>query len=265
MQVNIIARREPVEVTGAVEGDRFVMRREANGLKRSAVIDLRQRPIFRAALPDALGRLESTAEATETALVVIDDEFLTVEPAKCRKIKGTDPSTTVWRVEIGGDPVLAMGHLSLKGGERMQEDFAFPRYIMRRGSRQEAEQIQHRKLEGRDILMFDVGQPIARLDQLQELTVRLRWKDLPPDGLHLSDARQALVRIEPKEVNTRPCPIARPPNRPHRRLLTCCRETIARRYSAKTRFIDPADPDIVSKPRSGQKMQRRNSMLSRPC
>jgi hypothetical protein len=247
MQVNINRPSGTVEVTGAVEGDRFVMRREANGLKRSAVIDLRQRPIFRAALPDALGRLESTAEATETALVVIDDEFLTVEPAKCRKIKGTDPSTTVWRVEIGGDPVLAMGHLSLKGGERMQEDFAFPRYIMRRGSRQEAEQIQHRKLEGRDILMFDVGQPIARLDQLQELTVKLRWKDLPPDGLHLSDARQALVshRAEGSQHEAvvriaRPEPSAPPavdvlPRNDREALL------------GKTRFIDPADPDIVSK------------------
>ncbi|MFN0055053.1 MAG: hypothetical protein ACKV0T_23010 [Planctomycetales bacterium] len=82
---------------------------------------------------------------------------------------GSDPSTTEWRVEIGRDPVLAMGRLSLKGGERTQEEFAFPRYTMRRRSRQEAEQIQHRKLEGGDILMFDVDQPIARLDQLQAI------------------------------------------------------------------------------------------------
>ena len=77
--------------------------------------------------------------------------------------------------------------------------------------------------------------------------MKLRWKDLPPDGLHLSDARQALVshRAEGSQHEAvvriaRPEPSAPPavdvlPRNDREALL------------GKTRFIDPADPDIVSK------------------
>ena len=59
-----------VRITGEIDGDHFIIRRESNGLRRSSTIDLKQRPIFRATLPDALSRLENEPHATEAVLVV---------------------------------------------------------------------------------------------------------------------------------------------------------------------------------------------------
>jgi len=246
LQVLVQRSSGRVEITGEVKDEQFVMRRESNGLRRSSTIDLRQRPVFRAFLPEALKRLEENPKAPEITLALIDDEFLSIESVRCRKVKSAEPSSVVWSIEIGDDVVRAKGALTLKNGKRDREDFAVPRYTMRHGSGQEAKQIKHRKLEGRDLLMFDIDQPIARLDRIQELTVKLRWKDVPLDRLYLSDARQVVVSHWVKgnqhEALVR---IARlDPTAPQ--VVEVLRKEDRQKLIGKTRFIDPTDSDIVS-------------------
>ena len=76
-----------VEITGAVDGDRFSLTRKSNGLQRSSRIDLRQRPIFRATLPYYLSRLDGTntkPAATKITIPIIDTESLQIEIATHR-------------------------------------------------------------------------------------------------------------------------------------------------------------------------------------
>ena len=147
---------------------------------------------------------------------------------------------------------LRNGRLTLQGGEFNQEDSKIPRYTKKRCSRQEAEQIVHWKMASRDILMFDVDQPIARIDQLQELTVKLSWKDVPLDKLRLTDGRQSIVsetnnagqheailRIASPNLSVAPVDV-----------LT---ESERKELVAKSRYLDPTDPEILSHAREWTK------------
>jgi hypothetical protein len=236
-----------VEITGEIDGDHFIIRRESNGLRRSSTIDLTQRPIFRATLPDALSRLENGPHAPEAVLAVIDEVSLRVEPAKCCLLESNDSSAVVWSVEVGSDVVLEKGHLTLTNGEREREVFSMPQYTLRRSSRQEAGQIKHLTLEGRDMLMFDVDKPIARIDLLQELTMKLRWKDVPLNRLHLIDGRQTLVSHKAEGQQHEAVVRIVNPDSSSPQSVEQLTQDEREKLLGKTRFIDPKDDEIVAK------------------
>jgi len=255
ISLSVVTQRSSgrVELTGSVEDAKFILHRESNGLRRSSAIDLGRRPIFRALLPEALSRTGAQPDGTVRTLAVMGGEFLSVESAKCQAMKGDDPSTTAWSIEIGSDDVLSKGLLTLKDGIREHEEFSIPRYNVRRGTRLEAEKIAYRRLDGRDALMFDVDQPIARLDQLEELTVRLRWKGVSLDRLHLSDSRQIVVSHKTEgDQHEAVVRIAHPDASAARKVETP-RKGIRDELTGKSRFIDPTDPDIVSTAREWTK------------
>lgn len=235
-----------VLLNGTAEAGHLILTRESNGLTRSSQIDLQNRPLFQFLLPEALARQPETSDDAEVTFNILEEEYLSIETAKCRKIHSDDPSISLWSIELGGDALLSRGTLTLKSGHREREEFSIPRYSLRRGSAREAETITHRKLEGRDGLMFEVDKPIVRIDQLQSLTVKLRWKDIPLESLHLTDPRQslmshhsqgtqheALVRIAPS------APTAKTPAT----LIRTDREKLL----GKSRFIDPSDAAIIAK------------------
>ncbi len=236
------------QIEGTKDGDSFHLRRSSNGLEREAVIDLRQHPIFGTLLPYYLAKLGGDAEsltAREITVPVIDEETLSVETARCELIE-EQKGQARWSVKIGTSEVLSSGHVILRDGQRFGEESSMTRSRIRRSKRQEAEQLEHLQLTGRDILMFDVDQPIARPDRLESLTIELTWSGVPLGHFHLEDGRQSLVSHSVEEDIHRAIVRIAAPNASEDSGLETLPAGQRGPLLAKSRYIDPTDPDIVA-------------------
>ena len=224
---------------GRIEGERFVLNYQREGLRRTASIDLSAKAMFNVCLDDWLsGQPVGTAKAT---CRIINESSLKLEPAVATREPG---DATVWSVDLG--PELGQGQLTFDAeGIRRESDYRIPRFHLKRSTAEEARKIKHRKFEGREILMFPVDKPIGAPDHLTSLTVRLTWKDIPLEQFQLEDERQKIVGRS--EENGRYQVVLR--IRPAMPVASGLGHPVeAPQYGpclAETRFIKPENPDIA--------------------
>ena len=233
----------PTRLQGRVDGDRLVLDYQSAGLRRTASIDQSAKAMFLACLDDWLsGQPAGTAKAT---CRVINESSLKLEPAVATRGPG---HSTVWSVDLG----LELGQRQLTfdaEGISRESEYRGRGVRLQRSTAEVARKIQHRKMQGREILMFPVDKPIIAPDRLTSLTARLTWKGIPFEQFQLEDERQqivsrseengcyqAVLRIRPATAVTSDLrhPVQSPQYRP---------------WLAETRYIKPGDPDIVRQAR----------------
>jgi transglutaminase-like putative cysteine protease len=96
-----------------------------------------------------------------------------------------------WRIEPE-DP--AQSGIIVVAGDGFERERLFETGVrLERCSRDEAARIEPRDQSGREVLIFELDRPIPHPRRLTDLTVELRWNDIPFDEFELEDARQRLV------------------------------------------------------------------------
>lgn len=224
-------RREELEVTATVAG-----------VERARTFGLTELILPRPCLDDWLADRPAGFTAGEVA--VLDEEACESRPAKLKRID-SEGAGSMWLVDLGpeeGEQRIALDSDGLRRGCSQ----AAGMLKTERCSAEQANDIDFRKIAGRDALMFPVSEEIGPIDRLESLTVELRWKDIAFDRFRLEDDRQhvvarsqegtryrSVVQIEP----------AKPIEDPARLPITGPEFAGA---LGESRYIKPHDPKIVA-------------------
>ncbi len=229
---------------GRMQGDKLTITVHRGGAESNSAFQItKSEPIiFGACFDDWLASLpRGTAEATITLL---DDESWNVQRASVKRTH-IDASGSTWEIDINGG--LMRGIVRSDANGVVQEKiFEIPKWHMRRCTTEEAETIEYRTLNGREVLVFPLDKEIDAPHRLTSLTVKLEWENIPFAEFELQDHRQrvidrseqdghftAMVKISPPEAIAEriPYPVSGKEYKP---------------YLAETPYIKPGDAQIMS-------------------
>jgi len=228
-------------MSGRLRGDVFEVSTTRAGVERTRTLGAATGVLFEACLDDWLADRPPGFEAGEVAL--FDEASCEVRPARVERVAGKESGSS-WSVDRGpieGKQRVVLGADGLRR-ESNSDDIGTN---LRVCSAQEAQDLTYRKLNGQDMLMFNIGKDVGPPERLSSLTVELRWKGIPFDRFRLTDERQhvveqsedgggyrAVVRIEaPKSVDKAVSfPIERAELAP---------------FLGASQFIEPRDPGIA--------------------
>ena len=178
-----------VSIIGHRDGDQFVLTRTSHGVKREASIDLSENPIFVVALPRFLA---NTSDNTDNIKVrVINADSLSASWWSCTRSGDDQKGVVEWTI-ANADSGSVITRISLRDGQRIGERAEQPSRVIKPATAADAKNLTPWVNSGRDILMFQVNQPIAIPENLTSLTVQLQWRNIPIDQFKLEDARQKL-------------------------------------------------------------------------
>ncbi len=226
---------------GKVEKGSLVLTCDREGGQTTTVAPLAPNLLLRVCLDDWLcGQTDETQKVTFRVI----DEMRVVSATAARE-KG---NVAVWNVDMGAE--LGQGQLSYDTeGIRRLLVFRTPPARIERTTPEQARKIRHRTMEGRELLMFPVGKPLAAPERLNSLTVRLTWQDISFDRFHLEDERQKVVRHTEKDGRHEAVLRIRPATPPASDMCFPMQEAEYRPWLATTDFIKPADADILRQAR----------------
>ncbi len=214
------------------------------GLERTREIDLSTNPILRMCLDDWLND-QPDGVRTVTANV-INEESWTIEPGTMTALRH-DSSGSVWRIDLGAEGGRGMVSYDADGVLR-ELNFDVPKVRMQRCTPEEARDISHLRMDGRDVLMFPIDRNITVPENLTALTVKLTWKDIPFEQFELEDYRQHLVEKAEKNGNYHAIVRIDPdgPGLPKTAISYPVSGDEFAPYLAETRFIRPRNERIAA-------------------
>lgn len=226
---------------GTVRDGELVVVLERGDHKQEKKIPIGPSTIFACCLETLLHRAEASTETVSFEL--IDEESWTTF-AKQAKRRGT----LQWEVNLLpmlGDCLITLG----EDGVAARYDSQSPPATLVRTDATAADQIKHRVLAGRDLLMFPVGRSLPFLEKRASITVRLSWKEVPFKSLNLEDSRQRIVTTTSENGRqtavlklSAPAPRTEPTPLPTAGL----QDPQFQPFLAETRYIKPAHPAIVA-------------------
>jgi hypothetical protein len=226
-------------LVGKVEKGSLVLTRQREGPLATAVVPLAAGLLLPACVDDWLsGQPAGTRQA---AFRVLNDAAMKDESATATRQPG-DPA--VWDVDMGPELGRRQLQFDAEGIRRLLVSRMPPQRIERTTAEQ-ARKIRHRTIEGRELLQFPVGKPIAAPERLNFLTVRLTWQGIPFDQFHLEDERQQVVRRTEKGGHCEAVLRIHAAALPASQLSFPVPGAEYRPWLAATNYIRPADPDIV--------------------
>lgn len=182
-----------VQIHGKAEGRRLVVTWQADQLRREATFELAHGTIFGVCLADWLRSLDMK---TDSAICqAIDASLLAQESVHVTRQKRPATEATAGTVWTFHSDMLGQGEITLdRKGIRQEQRHRVLSVHLVLTTADEARDIRHRTLAGREVLMFPVDPSIGAPASLTALTVRLSWKGVPWQEFALEDERQHLVR-----------------------------------------------------------------------
>ena len=231
-------------VTGRSRGTSFEVTATVAGIERSRVFDRPEAILLEPCLDDWLADRPAGFQAGE--LTLLDEESCAPKPAQVKRL-GSRPGEpgVSWAVDSGpldGDQRLVLD----ADGVCLERSAAGGLKTIRRCPAEQARDIAYRKMDGRDVLMFPLDKEVGPPENLESLTVELKWRDIRFERFHLEDDRQhvvershegdqyrAVVRIEAPKPLTAPA-----------RLPIAGLEFAA--YLGESRYIKPHDGRIIA-------------------
>ena len=226
-------------VSGRVEDGMLVIRSD-DSEERPKTFELAAGLIPDVCLDDWL--MDRAAGAAELGVGIIRSEDCCQDEVKLKR-GAVDGEGSVWQMAVEG--TQAQGDLRFdRDGLVREMKLERPKLHFVRCSEEEARDIDYRVMGGREVLVFPIGREIGNVARLTELTVRLKWKDIPLDRFELEDRRQKLVRHEERDgrheaVVRVSAPAAVESDRPFP-----IEDAELAPYLAETRFIKPQDAKI---------------------
>ena len=225
---------------GHVEGREFVMSFERGTSRFERRIALTGKVIFSPCLADALAA-QGDSQGPVSLNVITIGSWVSGSVTGQRLADADDLAR--WRVK--GEAVSDHNGTWFLNSDGTLQRAEFSRsFVVKRGTAQEAARLKYLKHSDRDLLIFPVEQDLPFPERLRSMTVRLRWKDAPPEKLQLEDSRQRIVRQSHDEnqhdVELRlgqPVDVQLPPPVP-------VLDPSFAPYLAQTHYIRPNDPAI---------------------
>ncbi len=157
----------------------------------SRSIELTRNRILDACLDDYLIGNSTKDENRRVEFSILDSNDWYAHAAVAEEQPAADRQHQ-WSVDLG---VLGQGTMTFDhDGRHLTTTLRTPPIDAVRCTAQQASQLQHRKLVGRDVLMFPLSKDIGLPNQLKRLKIRLKWKDVPLSDLQLSDLRQKIAK-----------------------------------------------------------------------
>ncbi|MBU0641239.1 MAG: transglutaminase-like domain-containing protein [Planctomycetes bacterium] len=232
----------PVRASGSVKDGKLTVSALRAGIEETGTLDLPPGAMFAVCLDDWIN--DQPREPVSRTVKLIGEETRSIQPGTVA-FERQEGKYYRWTCDLGMDG--GRGTLFYdKDGILYESSLAIPKLHVRRCTAAEAQDIQHRKLVDRDVLMFPIKKDVARPDRLSELTVKLSWKDIPFDQFALEDDRQRLVSKSEQERSreavvriTTPAPLPTEMKYPFEGPQFAP-------YLAETRFIKPNDKKIVA-------------------
>ncbi|MCL4195849.1 MAG: transglutaminase domain-containing protein [Phycisphaerales bacterium] len=125
---------------------------------------------------------------------IIAAESGEAEPATVRLVS-RGAAGSEWSIEFEKEWLKTMIRLD-DCGVMIDQTVATPRTHIVRATQEEAEQIAHRRIPDRELLVFPFDRELPPTRRLKRLDVKLTWKDIPRDEFQLEDSRQSLISLE---------------------------------------------------------------------
>ncbi len=155
----------------------------------------------------------------------------------------TEADPLRWEIE-SEDPTQSMLLTLGEDGFERERWFEEAGVRVERCSAEEASSIPPLDQTGRDVLTFDLDRPIPNPERLNDLTVEIRWKDLPFEDFELEDARQRLVEGTEKSGSFRAVVNLSSPSPVDDHVSYPVEDDKWSSSLAETAYIKPADPRI---------------------
>lgn len=134
---------------------------------------------------------QQAPDADGLQVQVIEDSSFQVSTVTATRVPDPD-GLERWRVEDSSGDSLATIVVADDGFERAR-DYAGVGIRLERCSAEEAADLEYRDQTGREVLTFPLDRDIPAPHRLTELTVELRWQEIPIAEFELEDDRQRLV------------------------------------------------------------------------
>ncbi len=180
----------PIRATGRARDGKLAMSFLRAGLEHTAIFDLEAGLVFQVCLDDWLN--DQPVHVTTAKVPVLLDEVWRIYPATLVR-QSQSGAPAAWEFDLGMEGGKGI-RVYDAGGTLSEVNFDVPKARLQRCTPAEAQAIRHFKMEGRYLLSFPIDKAIGALHLLNELVVKLTWKDLPFERFQLEDARQRVVR-----------------------------------------------------------------------
>ena len=230
-------------VTGRTNGDVLELSFDRAGVLRESTValDPSETVLFSVSVEGWLGGLDAARErATAKVVDELTCEVDTVVATRLRR----DATGSEWRLEYGrgyGERTLTLDErgVLVRWSEGPQATFV-------RCTEDEARELEYLRLGGRDTLVFPLDREIRTPHRLEELVVRLTWRDVPFDEFRLEDARQRILeRTETGEERSVLLSITAPPALEGAATIPVDDPELAP-YLAETDYVKPTDPEVLA-------------------
>jgi hypothetical protein len=178
-------------IQGELVGNTFTTTSLADGVESSeqSLVAADQTLLIDSCLGEWL--VKRPPEMGAVTLQVIDDSTWTVRTLTATE-QPAQGDRRRWSVEYL-EPAYTLGLEVGADGFETERIYASLGLTMQRCSKEEAEAIEPSQQTGRAVLVFPLDRPVPHRHLLTDLTVELRWKDIPFEDFELEDDRQRLL------------------------------------------------------------------------
>lgn len=136
---------------------------------------------------------EHRNDTTASEVSIIDTTMFAMDAVTLTPVRSD--SGTVWNI-LHSDAATSGTYHADESGTVTQIKYDVPAVLLVRRTAEEAQDIEHREMTGREVLDFPVKIDMPRPDRLKEVVVKLTWRDIPLDDFELDAWTQSFETHE---------------------------------------------------------------------
>lgn len=228
--------------SGTVDEGTLSLRVEIGGQTTTKTVAGFGDAIFTATIADWLADLPPDTD--QATVETIDESEWKVVTATAKRVR-RDAAGATWEVRMSDG--IGVQTMSMNAGGTLQETVSrAPNFQVVRSTEADTKDLVYRSMTGRDVLAFPLGTEISAPHRLEQLRVRLTWKDIPFEEFQLEDGRQRVIsRSTDSGVQEVVLEITKPPP-PTTRARLPVEDSALAAFLAETQFIRPKNEEILA-------------------
>lgn len=230
------------KMSGTVHEGALSIRVESHGQTTTKTIAKFGDAIFIGNLADWLANIPPDTD--QATVETIDESDWKIVTATAKRVRREAAGAT-WEVRFYGG--IGVQTMSMDAEGTLQESVSrAPNFRIVKSTEADTKNLVYRSMNGREVLAFPLGTEISAPHRLEQLRVRLKWKDIPFEEFQLEDRRQ---RVSSRSADsggqtvvleiTKPSPLTTRASLP-------VEDPALALFLAETDFIKPKNEEILA-------------------